>query len=200
MSYTVQPGLTLYFIRHGQTDWNLEGRLQGRMDKPLNDTGREQAARNGRALSAKLGRAEGFDFIASPMMRTCETMEIARTQMNLPPQDYQSENRLKEISFGDWEGHTLAEIEVSDRAGNAARAADKWGWVPPNGESYEMLYHRIGSWLQGITHDSVIVSHGGVMRAYRLVLQPDLDPQEVPHMDVPQDKVLCFSGGEISWL
>ena len=200
MSYTVRRGLTLYFVRHGQTDWNVLGRLQGRVDKPLNDTGKEQAAHNGRALARELGRAEGYDFIASPMQRTCQTMKIIREQMQLPPDDYLTEDRLKELSFGDWEGLTLDEIEKLNPTGNAARHNDKWAAVPPNGESYEMVYHRIGGWLQELTCDTVIVSHGGVMRAYSLILNPTLDPLQVPHLEIPQDKVLTYKDGEMGWL
>ena len=191
----------MYFLRHGQTDWNVEGRLQGRVDQPLNDTGRAQAARNGRALKDLLREdLDRFDFVASPLSRTRLTMSIARDAMGLVSDDYQTVDDLIEISFGAWEGHTLAEIEQADPAGNAARKADKWGWVPPGGESYEMLYHRIGKWVSGLERDTIIVSHGGVMRAYRLLLEPHLDPQEIPHLDVPQDKVLCYVDGKVDWL
>ncbi len=96
----------LVFIRHGETDWNVEGRLQGRRDIPLNDTGRWQARRNGTAIMAAMPEAGGFDFVASPLSRSRETMEILRAAMGLPPQGYATDDRLKELTFGAWEGFT----------------------------------------------------------------------------------------------
>ena len=62
-------GVTIYFVRHGQTDWNAERRFQGQLDIPLNDTGRAQAARNGAALARVIGDSAGFDFVSSPLSR-----------------------------------------------------------------------------------------------------------------------------------
>ena len=103
--------MLIYMIRHGQTAWNAEGRLQGQKDIPLNYTGRAQAAGNGHALKALLGAAvSDFDFVASPLGRTRETMEILRRAMGLDPLAYRTDKRLVEVSFGDWEGHTLEEL------------------------------------------------------------------------------------------
>ena len=112
------PGLRIlltYMIRHGQTAWNAEGRLQGQKDIPLNDTGRAQAAGNGRALKAILrDTVSDFDFVASPLGRTRETMELLRGAMGLDPSAYRTDPRLVEVSFGDWEGHTLPELTALD--------------------------------------------------------------------------------------
>ena len=76
----LKPGVTLYFVRHGETDWNAAKRYQGRRDIPLNATGRAQARRNGRVLADLLGsRAAALDHVASPLRRARETMEILRT-------------------------------------------------------------------------------------------------------------------------
>ena len=62
-------GPKIYYIRHGQTDWNAEQRFQGQKDIPLNNTGREQARHNGKTLSGLLGKADGYEFISSPLSR-----------------------------------------------------------------------------------------------------------------------------------
>jgi probable phosphoglycerate mutase len=92
----------VYVVRHGQTDWNAELRLQGQADIDLNALGREQAAANGRALAGLIGDAAGYDFVASPMARTRHTMELLRGAMGLDPMAYRMDERLKELNFGDW--------------------------------------------------------------------------------------------------
>lgn len=95
--------MLIYVIRHGQTDWNAERRLQGQKNIPMNATGLEQARQNGIALAEILGdTVDEFDFVASPLQRTRETMEIMRTAMGLAPLAYRTDPRLVEISFGDW--------------------------------------------------------------------------------------------------
>ena len=69
---------TIYFIRHGETDWNAEARLQGQRDVPLNDLGRVQAEEAGRRLRELVGRPEDLDYVASPLGRARETMERLR--------------------------------------------------------------------------------------------------------------------------
>ena len=106
----------LIFLRHGETAYNAESRLQGQLDIPLNARGREQARSVGRTLQARIGaeieqlEAAGA-FIASPLVRARETMEIARDAIGLPPHRYRLDTALKEISFGVWEGLTWPEIE-----------------------------------------------------------------------------------------
>ena len=91
-----------YLIRHGQTDYNAEGRLQGARDIPLNALGKSQAASNGKRLRA----IEGFDpeaheWVASPLLRTRQTMQLVRENAGLAPTEFRTEDRLIEVSFGD---------------------------------------------------------------------------------------------------
>lgn len=190
---------TLVFIRHGETDWNAEGRFQGQRDIPLNARGRLQAQRNGRVLAERMPETAGFDFVASPLERTRQTMEIARGAMGLDPSAYRLDPILKEITFGHWEGYTASELEARWPDQVTAREGDKWGFVPPAGESYQMLSIRIGTWLAGLDKDTVVVSHGGVCRVLRGLLL-DLDDRATPNLDVPQDRVFVWSGAEARWL
>src|SRR5262245_23986500 len=111
----VKPTL-LYYIRHGETDWNVEGRLQGRQDTDLNAAGRQQAhacAGILRELVARDGRATTeFAYISSPLRRARETMEIMRAALGMDRDAYRVEPRLREIEFGEWEGMTLAEVRA----------------------------------------------------------------------------------------
>jgi probable phosphoglycerate mutase len=196
----LRPSVTLYFVRHGETDWNLAQRYQGQMDIPLNATGRTQAARNGRALAKAIGeRAAALDYVASPLGRARETMEIMRREMGLAPGGYRTDERLREIHYGHWEGELWAELPARDPEGFARREADRWGWQPRGGESYRALSERVAAWAGEIDRDAVVAAHGGVMRVLRGLLL-SLEPAEIFGLDVPQDKVLVLEGGGARWL
>jgi broad specificity phosphatase PhoE len=189
----------LIFIRHGETDWNAAGRLQGQRDIPLNDTGRAQARRNGTAIKAAMPEAAGFDFVASPLSRSRETMEIVRAAMGLPPEGYTTDDRLKELTFGAWEGLTDEDLRAVDAELIAARAKDKWGFLPPGGESYRILSERVADWLAGIERPTFAVSHGGVGRVLRRMIL-GLDPVAAISTPFPQDRVLVFEDGRETWM
>ncbi|MFN3744117.1 MAG: histidine phosphatase family protein [Hyphomicrobiaceae bacterium] len=196
----LKAGLTLYFVRHGETDWNAVRRYQGQTDTPLNDRGREQAARNGRELARILnGRAAAFDFVASPLARTAETMRIIRREMGLDPDAFARNDLLKEINFGHWEGQIWDELPNTDPEEFAARKADPYRWRPRNGESYEDLARRVGNWLTSLERDTVVVSHGGVSRVVRGHVL-GLDWGQIHTLDVPQDRILQLRRGEQEWL
>jgi probable phosphoglycerate mutase len=187
-------------IRHGQTDWNAEGRFQGSVDIPLNDIGRGQAARNGAALRAELGDAEGWRFLSSPLSRASETMEIVRrTAGYAPVEAFGREPLLSEVTYGDWERRTIPELEVTEPHLVAERAADKWGFVPPNGESYAMLAARVRRVLERLEGPTVITAHGGVLRSVYW-LTGGMDGHEAATADVPQDTFLRVDGAFMRWV
>ena len=195
----MRDGVTIYFIRHGQTDWNAAARYQGQMDIPLNDIGRGQARRNGETLGALLGKAEGLDFVASPLGRAQETMQILRAAMGLPREGYRLDDRLKEVHYGHWEGRLASDLSEIDPQGMAERRIDPFGWRPIGGESYADLMVRTTDWLASVSRDTIAVSHGGVSRTLRGDVL-DLDGAEVTRLDVPQDRVLIMRKGGIAWL
>jgi probable phosphoglycerate mutase len=196
----LEAGITLYFVRHGETDWNALQRYQGRRDISLNAKGRDQARRNGRALADLLGaQAAALDYVASPLLRARETMEILRGEIGLARETYRIDQRLAEIDYGHWEGRFWAELPHTDPEGFAARKADTWGWQPTGGESYRMLSQRVAGWLADVGRDAVVASHGGVSRVLRgLIMQ--LPPAEIFALEVPRDKVLLARAGSIEWL
>ncbi len=193
----------LYFLRHGETEWNVEGRLQGRQDIPLNALGREQAARAGKTL-AKILRSRNLDaaalqFQCSPLLRTRQTLEIARAHMGLPADGGKIDERLIEFTFGRWEGLTWPEVCARDLELARAREADKWRFLPPGGESYAQLAERLKPWLAAQTEPSVVVSHGGVARAL-MALIGGLSEARAPNADIWQGRVLVFSAQRFDWI
>lgn len=190
---------TIVFLRHGETDWNVEGRLQGQRDIPLNDRGRGQARRNGEIIAREIPEAAEYAFVASPLWRARETMEIARGAMGLDPQAYAIDPRLVEITFGELEGFTYRDIEVRQPGWLEEREANKWEFLPPGGESYRMLSDRIVAWLATVDRPMVVVAHGGVGRVLRAHLM-GLDRAASVAEDFPQDRVFLWRDGTGVWM
>ncbi|MFL5026203.1 MAG: histidine phosphatase family protein [Microvirga sp.] len=190
----------IYFIRHGETDWNLEGRLQGQKDIPLNDVGRVQAEEAARKLEALVPHFEDLAYVASPMTRTRETMEILRTTLGVHPEVYRLDDRLVELTFGTWEGMTWKEVRKAEPALAALREQDKWHYAPPGGgESYAMLVDRIRPILDDLTRDTVIVAHGGVARAF-LSICCGVSSRQAASMDIWQGRILVIEGRSYRWV
>jgi broad specificity phosphatase PhoE len=192
------PAAVLYYVRHGETDWNVEGRLQGRRDIPLNATGRKQAIACAAILHDLVERDAGdltrYECQSSPLSRARETMELMRTALALDPHAYRIDPRLTEISFGAWEGLTLREVRGGEPAALAARERDKWRFVPPGGESYEQLSARMRDWHASLAGDSVVVAHGGTARALMVVLGI-ASAKAAPAIPIDQGVVYRFGDG-----
>lgn len=189
----------LILVRHGETDWNREGRLQGGQDIPLNDLGRTQAAEAAERLRTLVPGFAALDFICSPMHRARETMDILRAELELVPGAYRLDDRLKELTFGSWEGFTWRDIRKAEREQAQLRERDKWGFVPPGGESYGMLAQRIRPVLEELQRETVIVSHGGVARAI-LALVGAVPQQKASLVEIWQGKILTVTGNRADWV
>jgi len=157
---------TLLLVRHGETDWNRDGRWQGHSDTPLNDAGREQA----RQLAAELGDVDVM--YSSDLARARETAEILAEQNGL---EVQLDPRLRERSFGAWEGMTAAEIEVEFAeeharwmAGEAPGAADAEPFVD-FGARVEEFVEDVLAEHPGET--VLVVGHGGSIRVIHALAQ-----------------------------
>ena len=195
------PAPTIYYIRHGETEWNADGRLQGTRDIPLNDLGRKQAADAGSILAdlfARDGRSEqSLAFVASPLGRARSTMELVRGALELPPADYSIDNRLREIGYGDWEGSTLKQMQASDPEVFAKRQADKWTVPPPGGESYAAVQIRMRDWYDSLLVDTVAVAHGGTARALMVALGIETSASAAD-LTIEQGVVYVFGDGGLT--
>lgn len=192
---------TVYFVRHGQTEWNAAGRFQGSQDIPLNDIGKGQAVRSGELLADILANDSHdpakMPFVSSPLGRARNTMELLRGALGVAPHGYELDDRLREIGYGHWEGSTLAQMEVSHPELFAERQADKWGVPPPGGESYASVTIRVRDWYDSLLQDTVTVSHGGTMRALLVALDVHT-PINAVDMMVEQGVVYVFRDGEVT--
>jgi broad specificity phosphatase PhoE len=192
------PAPTIYYIRHGETEWNADGRLQGTRDIPLNDLGRQQAADAGAILAglfAHDGRSEqSLAFMASPLGRARSTMELVRGALKLPPDEYAIDDRLREIGYGHWEGSTLKQMQLSDPEVFARRQAEKWTVPPPGGESYASVQIRMRDWYDSLLVDTVAVAHGGTARALMVALGIETSASAAD-LTIEQGAVYVFSDG-----
>ena len=197
----MSDGPTIWFVRHGQTDWNAEGRLQGHRDTDLNAYGLVQAGEAAKRLRRVAGAVlPTADYVASPLTRTRRTMEAIRADIGLPPAGYRTDPRLREIGFGSWEGRTWAEIRRRDPAGAAARDRDRWGYRPQgeNAESYAMVEARVEEEVAELSRPTVMVAHGGVARAL-LVVYGHLDIYAAPRIGIRQGSILVIDPGGWRW-
>jgi broad specificity phosphatase PhoE len=192
---------TIYYIRHGETEWNAEGRLQGAQDIPLNGLGRKQAAHAGAILADLLVRdgrsATSLPFVASPLGRARSTMELMRGALKLPPGDYTIDARLREIGYGEWEGSTLAQAQAADPELFARRQVSKWTVAPTGGESYVAVQERVTEWYHQLTGDTVAVAHGGTARALMVALGFET-PESAADLLIEQGAVYVFSDGGLA--
>jgi broad specificity phosphatase PhoE len=152
---------TILLARHGETDWNREGRFQGHADPPLNDTGRAQAAR----LAVELADVELAAVYSSPLRRALETAEVVAAAHDLTPIPLDA---LREVDVGSWQGLTRPEIETRFPDQFARWLDYEQGWA--DGETYEDMSQRVVAALLelAVEHGGkqiLAVTHGGPIRA-----------------------------------
>ena len=188
----------LYMLRHGETAWNTERRMQGSKDSDLTALGRVQALAMGRTLRRELEREPGPTiFLRSPLGRTRETSEIIGRELGLASSDWREDIRLAELSYGSWEGFSWAEIEIDHPTALADWRADPHGYCPPGGETHADLRLRCETMLAEIAASNtrtVVVSHGvsgAVMRGLHL----GLDARAMFVLEKPQDAFFRLHGG-----
>jgi len=195
------PRPVLYFIRHGETDFNAAQRLQGQYETSLNARGRQQAEVCAGVLAelfVRDGIAAGkMAYVSSPLMRARETMEIVRRKLGLEPEAYATDARLKEISYGAWEGLTLREVEADEPGVLRRREREKWDFRPPRGESYREVAERVAAWYASVADDTVVVAHGGVARVLMANFHIMRD-EEATHAEVAQGVVYVFSDSRMT--
>jgi broad specificity phosphatase PhoE len=184
--------MTIFLVRHGQTEWNRARRYQGWSDSPLTAQGVAQAEAIGHCLRA-IPEAASAEIVASPIGRARRTAEIiAHCLGRTSPVRF--DERLREISLGPWDGLNRAEIKARMGAGFAEF---EWYFRTPDGESYEVFEGRIAGWLAEAGNGPVIaVSHGVVTRVLR-GLYAGLPRAEALRLAVPQDRIFRLSGSTI---
>jgi probable phosphoglycerate mutase len=188
----------LYVLRHGETAWNTERRMQGTKNSPLTERGRLQARAMGRTLKQELEREPvPTVFLRSPLGRARETADIIGDELGLRPGEWRDDLRLAELGYGDWEGFSWKEIEVSHPTALADWRADPHGYCPPGGETHFELRRRMAALLAEIAASgrrTVVVGHG-VSGAVLRGLNLGLDAKAMFVLEKPQDAFFRLLAG-----
>jgi broad specificity phosphatase PhoE len=183
----------ILLVRHGETQWNVERRFQGQKDSPLTARGWRQAkAMAGLVRDLAARDAGAWRLVSSPLGRAHATAELVALATGLP---LETDERLKEISCGEWEGRTWPEVSAGREA-----SSRHWIFESPGGETYDAVRARVTSFLGDLEPEPgrrvIAVSHGATGRILR-GLYAGLAREAVLDLDVPQDAVHRLANGQI---
>jgi probable phosphoglycerate mutase len=188
----------IYLVRHGQTEFNRERRLQGHVDSRLTELGLRQARAVGGLLKDLIRDPAGWRIVSSPLGRARDTAETIGGILGIA--EVELDPRLIELSWGDWDGRLRTELEEAypDAFGRTG-----WAFDAPTGESYEAVTARLSDWLASLAPEPerkvIAVSHGVAGRILRGVYG-DLARDAAVSQDVPQDAVYLLQHGRIGRL
>ncbi len=177
---------SVYFIRHGQTLFNREQRLQGWMDSPLSPKGKQQAHQIASKIkSLNLGIQYAY---VSPLGRAQQTADILRQELGF---QLEIDDNLREVSFGDFEGNTIKELDEKFPGQWEARQSNKWNYRPPGGEANKDAVPRAKKIVERIQfHPNgsslLIIAHFAINRMI-LSLLAGISPEETMQMNVPHE-------------
>lgn len=181
----------LFLMRHGQTAWNAEGRLQGRLDSPLTDLGRRQARAQAHLLA---GLGDDLLRISSPQGRARASASII-----FGGHPFATDDRLAEIDVGAFAGHLVGDLR---RRHPDIFAGDRLSWYDrsPGGEHFAGLQARVAAFLDDLPGPAMIVTHGITLRMLRLVAM-GAPLSALGHLPVHQGAVHVLRGGRHeTWL
>ncbi|MGE6262990.1 histidine phosphatase family protein [Aeromonas media] len=187
---------TLYLLRHGQTRYNAELRLQGRCNSDLTARGEAQALAMGARLAELLAEPASWILYASPLGRARQTAERVCQQLGLDKERIVWDERLVELGMGEWESRRVPELLAAHPELDLEEP--DWYLQAPNGESFQSIQRRAQAWLQdeGIAKQAIVVSHG-LFGAMLRGAYADLDYITTWTQELPQDAFFKLSGGRI---
>ncbi|TOB61323.1 histidine phosphatase family protein [Vibrio parahaemolyticus] len=185
----------IFVLRHGETEFNADKKLQGHCNSSLTSKGSDQARRVGTTLKQYVENRP-FRIYSSTLGRALQTSQIVCEELNYSYENLNKEPRLKEFSLGEWEQRTIPSLE--QEIPNLL-AQNDWYLQAPNCETYESVRERLSSWLSDVAHDEdiVVVSHGLTGIVLRGLLL-GMDYTQVWQQDLPQDAFFIIEDGRLT--
>jgi broad specificity phosphatase PhoE len=185
---------TIIFVRHGETDWNKNGLIQGSVDTDLNETGHAQAKSVALLLAQQDLEWRDFNIVVSPQRRAQQTAEYI---LNALHRDLDGvEPRVRELGFGIWEGKPFWELKASPVY--PADSESRFFWRPQDGESYQDGVARVNDWRSSLTRPTLVISHGAVGRCL-MGSFTKLGPGELVNLPTPQGKFCLLKDQTLQW-
>ncbi|ARJ66289.1 fructose-2,6-bisphosphatase [Magnetospirillum sp. ME-1] len=187
---------TIILVRHGETRWNREGRVQGHGDSPLTPKGAAQARAYGLRLRDVLGDRQRWRVVSSPLGRCVQTTGILCEVAGLDFRAITFDQRLREVHTGDWSGLPKSELAARHPGMMEAEGLGHWVFRCPGGESHQALSTRLAQWLGELQPGEklVVVSHGIAGRVLRGLYAGE-DPDRAMRSDSPQDALFLMAKG-----
>ncbi len=187
----------IYLLRHGQTEWNRDRRLQGQGNSALTDLGRAQAELMADLLAREISEPRKFRLVSSPLQRARETAEAVAGRLGL---EIEFDARLAEISLGEWEGRFYRDVQAECAPLLVGSTPYDWYFRAPGGESLEAMTERIAAWLRDCgDRPTIAVGHGLSGRIVR-GLFAGLDRESMLSQAVPQDGAYRLEAGSVTFL
>ncbi|MGE6514009.1 histidine phosphatase family protein [Lysinibacillus sphaericus] len=189
----------IYLLRHGETQFNKQGRYQGVLDSPLMDVGIEQVRQNADMLKSLIGNPNDWKVVSSPLGRALKSTEIICEAIGYDVKNVAEDNRLTEVDVGDWAGLTTKEFENTWPSFFNNSDVYNWYFKAPNGESYDAVVSRLTDWLDSIKHEPKVlaVSHGLTGRILRGIYA-GLEKDNALKLEVAQDVFFKLSNKKIN--
>jgi probable phosphoglycerate mutase len=187
----------VYLVRHGETEWNRDRRIQGSLDSPLTPLGRRQVRRIGRLLAQVLAGVGALPVFVSPLGRARTSAAILAEEAPLGRMTI--EPRLAELSLGSWEGMTFEQVVATHANLLEGSTRHSWYFRAPDGEGFDAASRRVGEWLKEVSGPVVAVSHGMAGRILRS-LYLDLPRDEALATPLQQDEIWHFRNGSMAVL
>jgi broad specificity phosphatase PhoE len=184
----------IIFVRHGETEWNKQGLIQGSVETELNETGHAQAKSVADLLAQQDIEWRDYHIVVSPQKRAQQT---AGYILNALGRDMDSvEPRVRELGFGVWEGKPFWELKASPVY--PADAESRFYWRPQLGESYEDGVARVNDWRSELRRPTLVIAHGAVGRCLMGAVA-GLGPAELVKLPTPQGRYCLLTHGRLQW-
>jgi broad specificity phosphatase PhoE len=186
----------IIFIRHGETDWNKRGLIQGSVDTDLNENGHAQSRAIARHLISQRLMFADYQIVCSPQKRTRQTAAHLVAALERKSDTVVMEPLVRELGFGIWESKPFWELKASQFY--PADPEERFSWRPQGGESYEDGVARVSQWLAVLHQPTILVAHGAIGRCL-IGHVAQLTREEIVTLNTPQGCWSYLNQGRIEW-